>query len=352
MVVFSNFTLGSRSYCSMHNQYKELERQNWQRRTKHNLKRKGKKYNPDRSSIKARRVLGAEYIDAPIALDLYNESNRDLTLEFIELIEKHSSERRVFLNFSLSESISAAALLLLYATIDTILNTEGSHLIRLQKLSGKVKMAVELSGLKALTLNQLPLNFDGPLPVIKGSARGEEFEAVIDYVQHQIFKNGMTPEQENIWATAVIETVSNVKLHAYADFDNKPWWILCSVIDGDLYLAICDKGVGIPNTIREQTWINDILARTPSLLQRFVNNSDSEAIELSMIVGETSTKAEKHGLGSKSIQALVDENPNGALWVFSNKGVYSRIDHDKELKDFSRSISGTLVQWNIKLNYE
>ncbi|ENP8372981.1 hypothetical protein O7R09_07665 [Vibrio alginolyticus] len=331
---------------------REKEQKNWKRRTRHNESRKDKKYNPRSSEIKVHRVLGWEHISVPPHLDLYNEDTRESTLEFLELVEKYAFERKVSLDCSEAESVSAAALLLLYATIDTLKNDENAKLVRFQNLKGRFKFAIERSGLKGVTLNkETPLDEgqNGPIPIIRGTSRGEEFEAVIDYVQHQIFENDMTPEEENIWAAAVMETVSNVKLHAYRGDSDKPWWIICSVIDDNLYLAICDRGVGIPNTIKEQNWVKSIVEKTPSLVQKLLSESDSDAIELSMMVGETSTKQDKHGLGSKSIQALVDENPDGALWVFSNRGVYYRENHDTELKDFSLSISGTLVQWNIKL---
>ncbi|NOH21461.1 hypothetical protein [Vibrio cyclitrophicus] len=331
---------------------REQERKVWKNRTRHNESRKDKKFNPRSGEITVRRVLGWEQIAVPKKLDLYNEETRELTLEFFELVEKYALERRVSLDCSEAESISAAALLLLYATIDTLKNNDNAKLVRFQNLKGRVKFAIEKSGLKGVTLNkEQPVagSQTGPMPIVRGTARGEEFEAVIDYVQHQIFENDMTPEEENIWAAAVMETVSNVKLHAYSGESEKPWWIICSVIEDDLYLAICDRGVGIPNTIKDQGWVKSIVDKTPSLIQKLLSESDSDAIDLSMMVGETSTKQHKHGLGSKSIQALVDENPDGSLWVFSNRGVYFRENHDAELKDFSRSISGTLIQWNIKL---
>ncbi|EMB9232131.1 ATP-binding protein [Vibrio harveyi] len=337
----------------MRQQNRAKERDTWIRRTRHNLSRKGKSYNPHKGEIKVHRVLGNNVISAPVNLDLYNEENRELFLEFIELLESMALERRVNVDFQYTESVSAAGLLLMYATIDELKNNPEAKLVRFSNLKGNVKNTVEKSGLKGITLNKEMPDIDihtSPLPIVRGTSKGEEFEVVIDHVQHHLFDNDMTPEEENILATAVIETVSNVKLHAYTNEDDKPWWIICNVIGDELYLAICDKGVGIPNTIKEQGWIKSLVDKSPTLLQRFVNGSDADAIAISMEVGQTSTKKEKHGLGSKSIKALVDENPDGALWVFSNKGVYYKTDNETESKNFKRSISGTLVQWNIKLN--
>ncbi|MFB1104933.1 ATP-binding protein [Vibrio diabolicus] len=337
----------------MRHQNKTKERQIWERRTRHNLSRKGKVYNPHKRDIQVHRVLGNDVISAPVNLDLYNEENRELFLEFIELVESTAQQRRVSIDFQHTEGVSAAGLLLMYATIDELKNNPDAKLVRFSNLKGSVKNTIEKSGLKGVTLNKERPEIDihsSPLPIVRGTSKGEEFEVVIDHVQHHLFNNDMTPEQENTLATAVIETVSNVKLHAYKGEDDKPWWIICNVIGNDLYLAICDKGVGIPNTIKKQNWIQSRVSRYPTLLQKFLHGTDADSISLSMEVGQTSTKQEKHGLGSKSIKALVDENPDGALWVFSNKGVYYKTDSKTESKNFKRSISGTLVQWNIKLN--
>lgn len=326
---------------------------NWKRRTIHNQKRKGKKYNPHRISYK--HVLGWDYIPVPTQLDLYNEDSRDATLDFIETLERVSLQHKVMIDCEKANAFSAAAILLLYSTIDRLKNDNSHKLIRFQNLKGNIKLIVEKSGLRALTLQQGKSIIDckaDTLPIVKGTARGEEFEHVIDHVQHQIYKNNMSPEQENVWGAAVGETVSNVKLHAYGTDEVKPWWIICSVIDDDLYLAICDQGVGIPQTIKKQGWINKLVENSPSLVKKMMSKRDSDAIELSMTIGESSTNQQKHGLGSQSIRALVEKNPNGALWVFSNHGVYYKDcrSSEPELKDFSGSISGTIVQWNIKLN--
>lgn len=300
-------------------------------------------------------ILGWTYIPVPSKLDLYSEDSRDATLAFVEKLERKSLTNKVMIDCRTADSFSAAATLLLYSTIDRLKTSADHKLIRFKFLKGAVKVIVEKTGLKSLTLQQERSIIDckvDTLPIVKGSARGEEFEQVIDHVQHQIYKNNMSPEQENVWGAAVGETVSNVKLHAYTDTEDKPWWIICSVIEDDLYLAICDQGVGIPQTIKNTSWINNLVQKTPALIKKMLSNRDSDAIEVSMTIGKTATNQQKHGLGSQSIQALVDKNPNGALWVFSNHGVYYKSckSSTPELKEFSGSISGTIVQWNIKLN--
>ncbi|ABV38843.1 hypothetical protein Ssed_4239 [Shewanella sediminis HAW-EB3] len=324
----------------------------WQKRTSHNLRRKGKKYNPNK--VPFNRVLNQMMLEAPDSLDLYDPEKNQEILDFIENIEKIALTHKVVLDFSITRFISAAALLLIYAKLDAMKSSALHNLVRIKadSLKGQVKSAITKSGLKELTLNRrLEINpHSRTIPIIKGSARGEEFEQVIDHIQLNILKD-LTPEQERVLGSAVSETIGNVKLHAYPDdsTDQKPWWIICSIIDDSLYLAIFDLGVGIPATILSKSWVQRQISSAPNLLKLAVSKSDADLIELSMRVGKTQTKEEKHGLGSASIKALVHETPNGSLWIFSNKGMYHKHREGFETSNFKSSIEGTLVQWNIQI---
>jgi hypothetical protein len=285
---------------------------------------------------------------------LYNKENNQLTLDFISHIKKLSKNKPVMLSFESTEVITAAALLLLYSTLDLLKQSEKHKNVRINTSSvkGTNKVALARSGIIDLTLNRSS-NVDiqsQTLPVIKGTAMGEEFEQVIDHVKFQVFDNKWSAEEENTFGAAVSETVGNVKLHAFPfETEEKPWWVLCKVIEDDLFLAIYDSGVGIPSTILQTTWIKKVVENTPRLTKMVLNKTDADLILLSMQLGQTSTKEKKHGKGSKSINALVDENPNGTLWVFSNSGVYCKSNGEIETQNFNNSINGTLVQWNIKL---
>ena len=78
--------------------------------------------------------------------------------------------------------------------------------------------------------------------------------------------------------------------------------------------------------------------------------SDAESVMLSMMSDVSSTHQDKHGQGSKSIKALVDDNEQGKLWIFSNKGLLVKESAKAgNLIELPSSIDGTLIQWNIKL---
>ncbi|WP_462174703.1 hypothetical protein [Pseudoalteromonas gelatinilytica] len=327
----------------------------WHHRTKRTLSRKGKKYNPNKE--KKIRVLGYEYLLMPKKVDLYSESNYQATTDFVNKMLSRACSTAIMLDFEQTEHITAAALLYLYSRIDHCLSENPKARIRIKadSLRGIIKETVMKSGLFARTLNRTDqVEDNGNSRIVKGTAEGEEFEEVIDHIVKHIYKVEGTEAERQVGA-AVSESVGNVKLHAYPrEQDNtapfKPWWILYSVIDGVLYLAIYDIGVGIPETIHSRNWIRDIVDKTPDLLRKLSSSRDVDHISVAMEAGKTQTKEKKHGKGSKSIRALVDATPNGMLRVFSNKGLYQiGVDAEPELIEHGISVGGTLIQWNIKI---
>ena len=63
------------------------------------------------------------------------------------------------------------------------------------------------------------------------------------------------------------------------------------------------------------------------------------------MLGDVSgTKKSKHGQGSKSFKALVNETDGGKLWVYSSKGLYRFEDESKtpEVYKLPKHIGGTL----------
>ena len=147
---------------------------------------------------------------------------------------------------------------------------------------------------------------------------------------------------------------------------------MCDVIGDQLYLAIYDTGTGIPNTVTKKQWFfktlkaiypdiyTDLTAANQQNAEtaikdipskRVTSMTDSEKIYISMLGDVSGTNEDKHGQGSKSIKALVDNTTEGILWVYSNQGVYTfhQGDTHPKLNQLPSKMPGTLVQWNITL---
>ena len=82
----------------------------------------------------------------------------------------------------------------------------------------------------------------------------------------------------------------------------------------------------------------------------FKRISDAHKVGLSMTGDVTGTQKDKHGQGSKSIRALVEDNLNGRMWLFSGLGMFKlSYGESPVVCDLPKPMQGTLIQWNIQL---
>jgi anti-anti-sigma regulatory factor len=351
------------------------------RRYRKSIKRKPYKYGRYKNLVK---INGSSYHDlkAPRVLTIYSISEEFLpdeaseykmTLDFINSLSSSLVKGRVIVNFEETESINAAALLLLYATIHSIQqSSKFDSRVRLSK-SPIVNKLIKASNLKRLIERReliTPCSQIKRLPVVT-SNDAKYIDDIIDYIKVRIYDNGLDANDESVLSDAIQESIENVLLHAYPEGESKlhkQWWLLCDVIGDQLFLAIHDRGVSIPNTVKHREWferafqeeypelydeIKDSL--TPS--QRFLeylnikpNITDKHLINVSMTGDYSSIKTEGRGQGSKSIKYLVNENESGKLWIFSRLGLFVyNSEEDSRLVDLPIEIPGTLIQWNIKI---
>lgn len=185
-------------------------------------------------------------------------------------------------------------------------------------------------------------------------------DQIIDHIQERL-PNGLSTETERVLGDALSEAFLNVQDHAYPEEllpdlpkDKHRWWAMCSVLEKQLYLAVYDVGVGIPQTITKNHWlIKLVLERFSPDAIKNVLSSHSEAIGLAMQAGKNRRDLKKHGQGSISMHELVEKNPHGQLWVLSGRGLYHWFQEDDEphheLRDYPKPIPGTLVQWNVRV---
>jgi hypothetical protein len=348
------------------------------------LRRKGKNYTFGRIALN-RSVLGGSPIMAPVILSIYNtEGDKNSifskTVEFIELLESNIGKKECVVDFSNTRSASAPALLSIYAAIENA-NQNGDCKSRIawSQESPAVNKLLKRLNFNLLIQNKL-ITYDftkmNDLPIIS-SVGSQHMDEIIDFIQSKFYQNEMSPEVEYAYGDAVSETINNVRLHAYPDLeqDQKKWWLICDVYGDELYLAIYDLGIGIPKTVLEKQWFlaslesvypseyKELLESSPGFKSGWVKAyvpqriKDSQLIYLSMQGDVTGTKKSKHGQGSKSIKALVNDTDDGKLWVFSNNGLCTFDEENEgEEDDFGyaifklpKKLPGTLVQWNIKL---
>lgn len=348
------------------------------RRHELSIRRKKSHYGKNKKSTSRETILGIPIIAAPRSLCIYIDDG-DLNkyedaLNFVRQIHNLNDGTKYYISFRDTRRIGAAAMLLMYSALEDCIKERGCRFSYIPPDNQNVRRRLKSQYIPKLLANS-EINYSlsdcEELPIISGFSN-KYTDEVVDHIKDRIYDHKLDDEKESIFGSAVTETVDNVDLHAYPRIDThiKKWWLVCSVIDNQLFLAIYDKGVGIPTTIRGK---RDILNRVKSsipILSKFQERirsevtdqeatellrkpggvSDAEAILLSMTSNISSTHEDKHGQGSKSIKALIDENEQGKLWIFSNKGLYVKESQGGgNVIELPSSMNGTLIQWNINL---
>ncbi|PPK51246.1 hypothetical protein [Marinobacter persicus] len=301
------------------------------------------------------RIGNSEVIAAPSKLELNSEYVRSVCLDFVSKVEDSLSNNRVYIDFSRLEEISAPVIVYLYARFEGLKEKYGGDYLRLHKLPRHKSARNHLcwSGLESLLRgNELVVDFNSKdvIPVFSGF--DTRHDDIVTYVNAKVYDGEMPATDQWVMGDALSEAFNNVFQHAYPNYaeDKRKWWAICNVIDNQLFLSIYDDGIGIPNSIlRPNSWIRKIY----SLEHLMAIKKHSRKIKLAMQSGENRRDEEKHGQGSESFRQLIKENPEGELWVLSGKGMYINFqDQGKDVEDiaeFKRPLSGTLVQWNIKV---
>ncbi|MEX2990944.1 ATP-binding protein [Serratia fonticola] len=354
-----------------------IVRKRWQ----NELSRKGIFYSEYRPKKRNKSKRAVEHFTFPKNFSIYSadkdKSYQD-TINIINAISRFSKGalKKAHLDFSKTEFIKAAAILILYATIEQAINEGVNFKIISFPRDIKAIRIIKRSGLELLCRDNVHKpKFDGDyMPVISGSS-GQYRDDIVDFIQYKIYKNKMSAYTESIYGGAIHEAINNVAYHAYPNTHEsiqKRWWVKCDLAGDQLFLALYDKGVGIPETVMKRSWYEEILknaypelrikiseeltnqgiAKSEMFLYKVGLVSDAMKIAISMVGDVTGTKSSKHGQGSKSIKALVSENEQGKLWIYSNRGLYKLESDIVETVDLPKPMPGTLLQWNIEVKLD
>ncbi|WP_272527600.1 MULTISPECIES: ATP-binding protein [unclassified Providencia] len=342
------------------------------------LKREGIEYSPYRQKKKGKGRKESSYIQFPEIFCIYeyeNKKNFRNVLEIIDNIDRET-KTKVMLDFSKVRYLKVAAMLILYASVEKAIFRGISFKVCSLSKENKVNRILKNSGFITLCRNNelIPFFDQDYMPVVSGIG-GQYRDEIVDFIQEKIYKDRMSPDTESIYGGAVHETINNVSYHAYPELDanKKRWWVKCDLTKEQLYLAIHDKGVGIPETVTNKSWYGDTLTLSqPKLVKKIHEDlmkndldvsqlrlkialglvSDAIKIAVSMVDDISGTGETKHGQGSKSIKALVNKNEHGKLWIFSRNGLYIINGDDVKVIDLPSPVKGTLIQWNIKVEYD
>jgi len=320
---------------------KRIEKDRIKRKNRHAHRR------TDRSS----RTPDHEII-APQNIALIPRHANSVIMFVRKLCDKALGNSKVVINFSNTERISALGAVYLYSEIDRV-QMKSSVKIRIRGASvEQVRYALRMTGIFKLCGHPDP-PVDTAIPIF----RGKDDHRLDDITQY-LMDTALLANQlgidnwnhaERLANKAIGEAMLNVKYHAYQPNEEHDfWWVTATILDNELHVALCDRGVGIPKTLPEKVWFKRF-AKTLTL-----GVDDAKMIKEAMEYTRSSRQTSQGvGLGSRDIQALISEQGRGQLTIISGTGHYRLQTQDGKAHEATRKIGydvkGTLIQWLIPL---
>lgn len=303
--------------------------------------------------------FGYHVIYAPRRLCLFERESRKRTLSFIGSIHKsvNKGKKKIWLDFTGLESVVADGMILLHAELSRIVNVLNLCVKSTppkDKVVSQVFKQIEFSVVAGCNIRRTSeserkdvatwrcASGEGVLGEKCGNILSHYHGRIAQALSRQLF-TGMTEAMTNAHQHAYIKERGDRIKHV--DFF-KPWWLFSQEIDGKLNVIFCDLGLGIPHTLP--------LTR-PSLVMRLSKAlgkdiTDSRSIKEAIEDSKSRTNQSHRGKGLKQVVETIDESDDGKVFILSNKGSYSHTAEGyTQLRDFSTSIRGTIVCWQVSL---
>jgi hypothetical protein len=148
------------------------------------------------------------------------------------------------------------------------------------------------------------------------------------------------------------EAITNVINHAYPgteeSLSEKHWWMFSKQKDGKLLIAVCDRGIGIPDSLRQKPYLRDYVRRL-----RVSNKKRMDETLIADAVGSprTVTQLPHRGKGLPDMLEFVRLLGDGGLTILSQHGVFSfrGLENQPLSRTYRSPLNGTLLFWEIPL---
>ena len=170
------------------------------------------------------------------------------------------------------------------------------------------------------------------------------------------YSNAFSSLKRRALYKGLVEAITNCVQHAYIHeprSELRRWWMFSQLKDETVTVGLCDRGVGIPGSLREaQHWMFGLLTEACQELGLSVQN-DGSLIRAAMKVGKSRTGEEHRGKGLRDIQAAVD-GLGGSLQIHSGKGLFilAPASGPETCLNFSADteIDGTVIVWTLPVS--
>lgn len=344
------------------------------------LKKKNKrikaKKDADRALMKKYGLKEIITIQAPEHFNIANRSTRSELIKFITKLRTQCKKESilVYIDFTKTIKMGAEATLYFLAEVETIIYKNKKLKFKIYNSKNTIvnQVLCQTGILKLLSVRTSMDNssFDETVKCwayTSGSnsqVNPETKEIVIDL--GKLFTD--STQYTRGWFKVITEAMTNSHHHAYLEprfLDNptdaslKKWWLFSKEVDGVLTVCICDLGVGIPRSLKENTknvtpgWFDILKNYVKELRKKY--NEDSALIKAAIEIGKTRTNLPNRGKGLSQIIHELNRLPNAnvSVSIFSNNGGFiskSLKFTDSILIPFNESIHGTIITWQVQMS--
>ena len=318
----------------------------------------------DRRASK-KRFKTAVHIPAPRHFNVAVASSRRKVLEFFDRIRDVVSRRglRAHIDFSATKRMWPCGTVLFVAELDRMRrHLPGRSIFScnypINRVVEQVLQQVGLLDLLGKKSRQAESDLDETVKhwrYAAGSAvEGMKGEPLVGSLEGRL-----TPALTEGLFVGLTEAMTNCSHHAYLGergdgldrASQRRWWMFSQERDGMLSVSFCDLGIGIPRSVgRSELWDTSLLERIFEALG-FDSITEGRLIRAAIELNRTRTRQPHRGKVLPQILEVVRGVESGFLQIHSNRGLY-HYNADKQtefMMDFSDSIRGTLIQWNIPL---
>lgn len=291
-------------------------------------------------------------IQLPVMLAIHMEKYRSMLLTAIQSI--HRSVRKgltdIELDFSRTRKIYSDAMLWLYAEINNIQNINKDVRFSCKKpYDEKVSHVLHQIGIYRICREKFTPNKQFSDVIYWRTCAGkqviaEEYDHLVGD-QHDLFH----PEIDLFGGC--VEATKNARKHAYIDrrelspvqHDETAWWIFSQIKDGNMYVSVCDLGIGIAATLprsRAEFFFE--------IVKKFQGKTTSaDLIAAALETSKSRTGKDYHGNGLPKIASVVQKTKQGILVIHSHDGYVEIAEGEKNFHNYKTKIPGTIVSWTL-----
>lgn len=304
-------------------------------------------------------------LQVPERVDYYNKKECESTNVFLDRLRDcaMNGQRRIHLDFTSTNFISAAAMLSLLAEVDVITkkSPHGTKAISFNHPKDpKMESVLKQVGFYDLLKKDKRDTPEYDDVTFWKYTSGVCSEPILAKSMIEEIKNELERKASRKLYRGFVEAMSNSVEHAYT-YDSvhceqdqtAKWWTFAGIKGTDLVVVICDKGVGIPQTLPITQGASSLSTLFKTLGFDPMKVKDSTFIKAASSLTNTSTGKTNRGKGLTDIKSVIDSIGAGVLSIFSNHGRYIYKGDKGAVKevmhDYKHSVSGTIIEWTIPL---